>query len=139
MLPILIFFCVYSVMGWAVDTAYRSVHAGRYKPGGFSKAPFSPIYGFAGLFIVAVAPSIAGWHLLLQWAFFTVVLGAFEYVGGAVTHRVFKRRLWDYRRDPWDLHGYTGPQFAAAWGALALVIAHAFHPFLVRLLSSISL
>ena len=139
MLQFVISFCFYSVLGWAIDTAYRSLLARRYKPGGFSKAPFSPIYGLAGLFIVWIAPAVAGWHLLLQWAFFTVVLGAYEYLGGVLTHRVFKRRLWDYRRDPWDLHGHTGPQFAAAWGLLALAVMHVIHPSLTRFLTGINI
>src|SRR5687768_7836443 len=131
------YFCIYSVLGWAVDTTYRSFHAGRYKPGGFSKYPFSPIYGLGGLFILALEPYVLGWHLLVQWAFFAIVLGAFEYLGGLVTHRTFKRRLWDYRKDRWDIDGYTGPQFAAAWGLLALLVLHAMHPSLERISSSL--
>jgi len=133
MTRIVVFFCIYSVFGWSIDTAYRSFVARRWHPGGFSKYPFSPIYGFAALYILAIAPYVRPWPIIAEWAFFTVTLAAFEYIGGVLTHRTFKRRLWDYTKDKWDLNGYTGPQFAAAWGFLALFIIYVMHPFLEQL------
>ncbi|HTK60074.1 MAG TPA: putative ABC transporter permease [Candidatus Baltobacteraceae bacterium] len=134
---VVIYFCVYSVFGWAIDTAYRSFDARRYKAGGFSKLPFSPIYGFAALGIIALAPYVRPWPIPVEWAFFTVVLAAFEYVGGVASHRFFKRRLWDYSKDKWDLNGYTGPGYAAAWGFLALFVIYVMQPFLERTAASL--
>ena len=131
-MEIVFYFCVYSVFGWALDTSHRSFQAKRYKPGGFSRWPFSPIYGFGGLGIVALAPAVADWPLWLAWLFFAVILAAYEYVSGALTHRAFGRRLWNYSKDKYDLHGHTGPGYAAVWGILALFTIHFMHPFLER-------
>jgi uncharacterized membrane protein len=135
-MDVVFYFSVYSVFGWAIDTAYRSFDAHRYTPGGFSKVPFSPIYGFAALYILALEPYVRDWHLLVQWAFFAITLGAFEYIGGVVTLRTFKRRLWDYRDEKWDLNGHTGPQFAAAWGILAIFVIYVMQPFLERFIET---
>lgn len=133
MVNLVIFFCLYSVLGWSIDTAYRSFKARRYAPGGFSKLPFSPIYGFAALGILALAPVVRPWPLLAEWLFFAVALAAYEYLGGVVTRRVFGRRLWNYSKDRWDIHGHTGPSYAAAWATLALLVMHVLQPFLERL------
>lgn len=127
-------FCVYSVLGWCIDTAHRSLRAGRFARGGFSPLPFSPIYGLGGIFIVAAMPMTRPWPLPLEWLFFAATLSFGEYVGGRWTHRVFKRRLWDYRKDPWDLNGYTTPVYAAAWGLLALLVGYVLQPLLDRLI-----
>ena len=137
MIPVIIYFCIYSVFGWAIDTAYRSYDAKRYKPGGFSKYPFSPIYGLAAIYILSIAPYVRAWPILAEWAFFTVTLAALEYTGGVVTHKTFKRRLWDYTKDKWDLNGYTGPQYAAAWGFLALFVIYVMQPFLEKLVPAL--
>jgi uncharacterized membrane protein len=127
---IIVYFCIYSVFGWGIDTASRSFAAKKYKAGGFSKYPFSPIYGFAALGILAAAPYVKGWSILLQWLFFALTLATYEYLSGVVTHRVFKRRLWNYSRDRWDIKGYTGPGYAAVWGVLALLLIKYIQPFL---------
>lgn len=136
MIRILIYFCFYSILGWCVDTAYRSWDAGRFKRGGFSKFPFSPIYGIAGLFIITWAPLISHWHILVEWAFFTLTCSAGEYIGGVVTLHFYKRRLWDYSKDKYDLNGHTGPGYAAAWGTLALIIIYVIQPQLERLVDA---
>ncbi|HJV33010.1 MAG TPA: putative ABC transporter permease [Patescibacteria group bacterium] len=130
----LIFFCAYSVIGWIIDTAARSVRARRYVRGGFSRYPFSPIYGFAALGIMALAPYVRPWPLWGEWLFFAVVLAAYEYVCGALILRRLGRRLWNYSKDKWDIDGHTGPIYAAAWGLLALFTIYLMHPFLERLL-----
>lgn len=134
----LIFFCLYSVIGWVIDTAARSVRARRYVRGGFSRYPFSPIYGFAALGILALAPPVRPWPLWGQWLFFAVTLAAYEYVCGVLTQRVFGRRLWNYSEDKWDIRGYTGPFYAAVWGLLALFTIYLMHPFLERLLARLT-
>lgn len=135
MLSHLFYFCFYSILGWSIDTLYRSLYARRYKPGGFSRYPFSPIYGFAGLGIIWLAPFMRAWPLAGEWAFFAVTFGTYEYLGGVLSQRLFHKRLWNYAKGrPGKLQGYTGPWHASAWGVLAVFVAHVLQPFLEKLL-----
>lgn len=133
-----ILFCFYSVLGWTIDTAHRSWRAGRFTRGGFSKYPFSPIYGLAGVFIVLMAPVVRPWPLPVEWFFFAVTLAFGEYIGGRWTRHFFKRRLWDYTKERWDLNGHTTPVYAAIWATLALLVGYVIQPILDRLLAPLT-
>lgn len=128
-------FIAYSVIGWALDTAYRSYRAGRFARGGFSRYPFSPIYGFGALLAIALAPALRAWPLWAEGLAYALVLGAYEYASGIIVMRALRRRLWDYTGEFMAIGGHTSPLYALAWGLLSLFLVHIMHPFLLRLLA----
>ena len=131
---LVIAFFTYGLIGWTMDTAYRSLEAGRYTRGGFSKAPFSPIYGFGALLAIALAPGLRSWPLWAGGLAYGLILGAYEYASGVVTVRLFRRRLWDYTGEFLNLGGHTSARTALGWGLLGLLLVHVLHPALLRLL-----
>lgn len=70
-------FCIYSVLGWLVESVYMSICNRRLTNRGFAKGPFCPIYGFGAL---------AGYFLLRPFAGNPVLL----YLTGAFTATVFE-------------------------------------------------
>lgn len=129
-LGIIATFYFYSVLGWLLDTAWRSLRVRRYERGGFSKYPFSPIYGFGALFALGLAPLLAVHPLWFQWAFLSLFLGAFEYASGVMIVRTLHRRLWNYTEEPLDFKGHTTPFYAFAWGGLSLLIIYVLQPMI---------
>lgn len=129
-LAIIASFLLYSVFGWGLDTAWRSLRAGRYAHGGFSCYPFSPIYGFGALIALGLAPLLQARPLWLQWLSLALLLGAFEFVSGVLIVKTLHRRLWNYTDEPFDLRGHTTPFYALVWGALALLVVHVTQPVL---------
>jgi uncharacterized membrane protein len=123
-------FCFYSVFGWVLDTIWRSVRGRRYLRGGFSKYPFSPIYGFGALFALGLAPLLQARSLWFQLAFLALFLGAFEYASGILIVKTLHRRLWNYTEEPLDFRGHTTPLYALAWGGLALLAIYVLQPTL---------
>ncbi|WKZ29099.1 MAG: putative ABC transporter permease [Patescibacteria group bacterium] len=121
-------FVFYSIVGWFLDTAWRTLRKHRYTKGGFSKYPFSPIYGFGALIAISLEPVLRTWALWLQWSFLSVLLGAFEYASGVMIVKTLRRRLWNYTDEPLDLEGHTTPYYALAWGALALLVIYVIQP-----------
>lgn len=121
-------FLAYSFIGWLLDTAVRSLLAGRFVRGGFSKLPVAPVYGFGALLALAAAPHIRHWPLLLQGLVLALLLGAYEWLSGEATSRLFRRRLWDYPSNALNLRGFTDAVHAAAWGALGLFLIHVLQP-----------
>ncbi|MFR6329762.1 MAG: putative ABC transporter permease [Eisenbergiella sp.] len=54
-------FCIYSVLGWLVESIYMSICNHRLTNRGFAKGPFCPIYGFGalvGYFCCVLLPGI---------------------------------------------------------------------------------
>lgn len=126
-------FVVYSVLGWSLDAAYRSYHAGRFTRGGFTRYPFSPIYGLGALLIVSLHPFISPLPIWAEGLVYAVLLTAYEYMGGVYCVLVFKRRFWNYSRSRWNLHGHTALENAAIWAVLALLLVYGIHPILLLL------
>ena len=65
-------FCIYSILGWFVESVYMSFCNRRLTNRGFAKGPFCPIYGIGAL---------AGYFLLRPFAGNPVML----YLAGAFT------------------------------------------------------
>lgn len=123
-------FLLYSVFGWVLDTAWRSLRAGRYARGGFSRHPFSPIYGFGALIALGLAPLLYPQPLWLQWLGLSLLLGAFEFLSGVLIVKTLHHRLWNYTDEPFDLRGHTTPFYALVWGGLALLVIYVTQPAL---------
>ena len=91
-------FLVYGILGWGIDSGYRSLSERRWTSRNALKPlPICPIYGFGALFVLAMDSSLAGsvaWPL--RGLIYGVVLALFEAVSGIVTQRVTGKRLWNY-------------------------------------------
>ena len=48
-----IYFFIYSVLGWIVETLYCRLLDGKWTNRGFLFGPYCPIYGFGSLLIIA--------------------------------------------------------------------------------------
>lgn len=136
MTPILaaVSFLLYGVIGWTIDTGYRSFEARRFVRGGFSRYPFSPVYGFGALLAISVSPLFRPWPIWAEGAAYALVMGAYEYASGAIVVAALKRRLWDYRRDRWNIGGHTSPFHACVWALLSLLVVYVLHPAVAALI-----
>lgn len=119
-------FCIYSVLGWLVESVYMSMCNRRLTNRGFAKGPFCPIYGIGAL---------AGYFLLRPFAGNPVLLyltGAFtatvfEYLVGKVMLRLFGEVWWDYKEKPFNYQGIVCLESTIAWGFYALIIIGYLH------------
>ena len=125
---IILSFLVYSILGWVLDSLKRSWDDRRWITGGFTFLPFAPIYGFGALIVLLLAPAIQSWHLISQFLILTIILGAFEYLGGLYCEIAFHKKLWDYSKVKFNLQGRTDLFHAIAWGVLALMLIYFIHP-----------
>ncbi|NPV27792.1 MAG: putative ABC transporter permease [Firmicutes bacterium] len=49
---LILFFSFYSLLGWIIETLFKSVHAKRFVNSGFLSGPFCPVYGFGALLVI---------------------------------------------------------------------------------------
>ena len=49
----ILFFAIYSFLGWVLETAFASIIHRKFINRGFLIGPFTPIYGFGGIIIVS--------------------------------------------------------------------------------------
>ena len=111
----LLFFYLYSFVGWVWESCYVSVKKGRWVNRGFLNGPFLPIYGFGAVTILISTMSVRDSVPLI---FLLGMLGAtvLEYVTGACMERMFHVRYWDYSNQKLNLNGHICLTSSLAWG-----------------------
>ena len=119
-------FCIYSVLGWLVESIYMSICNHRLTNRGFAKGPFCPIYGFGALVGYFLLRPFAGNPVLLYLtgAFIATV---FEYLVGRAMLRIFGEVWWDYREKPFNYQGIVCLESTIAWGFYAVIIIGYLH------------
>ncbi|WP_019912166.1 putative ABC transporter permease [Paenibacillus sp. HW567] len=138
----LLFFAVYALGGWLLETGYASVRQRRFVNRGFMFGCFCPIYGFGALLIIHAAewtegrisdPSVRGVVLICVSA---VLVTWLEYITGLIMDKVFQRRWWDYSGNQWNLGGYVCVEYSLLWGGIAYLLTAFLHPAVSGVLAS---
>ncbi len=124
----LLFFFIYSVLGWLWEMLYVSPRERKLVNRGFLHGPWLPIYGFAGIIIIAATRHIAD-HTVLVFLCGLIGGTALEYFSGALIDKLFNVRYWDYSNRPLNIKGYIWLPYCIAWGFLAIIFTKYIQPF----------
>lgn len=122
----------YGLLGWAIDTAYRSILSGGYAPGTW--IPYYsvayPVGAFVALYVHTHFSHFRRWYtqFVMQATAATVV----EYISGLLAIQFLGRRLWDYSASSLNLHGLVDAWHTFLWGIVCLILVHVIDPYLVR-------
>ena len=122
----LLYFFMYSFLGWVWESCYVSVLQHKWINRGFIKGPFLPLYGSGAIMMLLVSQPFAD---NLIGVYFAGVVGAtlLEYVTGALMEALFKVRYWDYSSQKFNLHGYICLTSSIAWGFLTIFMTEIIH------------
>lgn len=129
---ILLYFIVYSFLGWIIDTSYRSVLSGYFAPNSVTVLPFTPIYGFGALLIIWLSWSMKKRGLWQEFIVYALAATALEYAGALFSIRVLGRQLWDYSALSYNFNGHISLEHSIAWGVLGLFLVHYLHTFIKK-------
>lgn len=122
----LIFFFIYSFIGWVWESCYVSVRKRRWVNRGFLHGPMLPIYG-SGAVVILVSTIGVREHPWLIFIFGLVAATALEYVTGAVMERMFHVRYWDYSNQKLNVHGYICASSSLCWGVFSVLLVRFVH------------
>lgn len=132
---------VFSFAGWLWETIYVSYLAGELVDRGFFLFPVCPIYGscLVLLYFLLGTPdhpqgllrrfekSSARYPIYIIFAGLVPTL--VELVVGAFFHKVFGVRLWDYRANPFNFHGYICLYNSLFWAfGITFVMRFVYQP-----------
>ena len=123
----MLYFAIFSILGWVVEVIFSALKRGRFVNRGFNSGPVCPIYGFCVALLRLILHPIAHTWLLLYLA--SVLLAtAVELVTGFVMDKLFDAKWWDYSENKYNLGGYVCLRFSLIWGAFCTLIAKVFFP-----------
>ncbi len=114
-------FFAFSLIGWVIDSAYRSFTDGKLVWAGYFRLlPICPIYGVGGLVLLYFLKYSGAIPTFLQILIGAVLMVLVEYAGGIFSERVLNVRLWDYSLRRWHIGGHIDGLHSLYW--LVLVI-----------------
>ena len=129
---LILYFFLYSFLGWCTEIAYAAVRHKKFMNRGFLNGPFCPVYGF-GMVLVLIffGPELDSFlFLALGCGAVAVVL---EFFTGALMERVFHCKWWDYSGYKSNLGGYVCLPFSCLWGIAAAACITFLQPWLRQL------
>lgn len=126
---IVLYFFMYSFLGWVHEFIYVLIEQRRFKWVTFLRMPITPIYGLGSIAIILlVSPYVHNPFLvfLLSAAIATIV----EYVGHILIEKLFHVQLWNYDDKRFNFQGRVALINSLGFGILALLLVYVIHPFL---------
>lgn len=136
---LVLFFSVYSFLGWVLETVSCSICAKKFINRGFLNGFFCPIYGFGAVIIIKTLECSSyifksyNDSLIAGIVLSTILVTALEYVTGFILDKFFDCRYWDYNNVPLNFNGYICIPYALLWGLLALALIEGIHPVISRM------
>ena len=121
-----LFFFIYSFIGWVWECRFVSVRKRRWVNRGFMYGPMLPIYGFGALAVLISTIRVRD-SIPLIFLFGMVGATLLEYVTGAVMERLFNVKYWDYSNQKFNLNGYICLTSSLGWGLFSVLLVKFVH------------
>lgn len=121
-----LFFFIYSFIGWVWECCFVSVRKRRWVNRGFMYGPMLPIYGFGALAVLISTIRVRD-SIPLIFLFGMVGATLLEYVTGAVMERLFNVKYWDYSNQKFNLNGYICLTSSLGCGLFSVLLVKFVH------------
>ena len=121
-----LFFFIYSFIGWVWECCFVSVRKRRWVNRGFMYGPMLPIYGFGALAVLISTIRVRD-SIPLIFLFGMVGATLLEYVTGAAMERLFNVKYWDYSNQKFNLNGYICLTSSLGWGLFSVLLVKFVH------------
>jgi Predicted membrane protein len=137
---LILFFTIYSFLGWVLETAFASITAKKFVNRGFLKGPICPIYGFGAVLVIQLSKLLSNAFenhfalLFLNILFSIILVTILEYITGLFLEKIFQCKWWDYSDNSFNLHGYICLKYSLLWGLLAFLLIQLMHPIISQVI-----
>ena len=116
-----LYFIVYSVLGWCMETVFCSWRQGHFVPRGFLYGPLCPIYGVGVLMMICWFQPLMDWPIIFYVAA-TVGMTSWEYFVGWFLEATTHVKYWDYSDHRFNIKGRVCLTIALTWGVLSYLV-----------------
>ncbi|PKM93174.1 MAG: hypothetical protein CVU84_17145 [Firmicutes bacterium HGW-Firmicutes-1] len=132
----ILFFALYSFIGWVLETIFASALQRKFINRGFLIGPFTPIYGFSAILIIlllvwiSISEQNALITLIKNILLSTLMVTTLEFITGYLLEKIFHSKWWDYSDNFLNFKGYICFKYSILWGVLAFALIQIVHPFM---------
>lgn len=135
---IVLYFAVYSVIGWICETIFCSVSAKKLVGRGFLTGPYCPIYGIGAVLLWEILYPMAQKlvSLPLVFAVSMVVTSFLEYVTSWTLEKLFNMSWWDYSGKRFNLKGRISLRNSFLYGFMGVALIYIIQPVVIKLITA---
>lgn len=126
-----LYFFIYSFLGWLLETAFCLVTLGVFNKRGFLYGPVCPMYGFAAVLMIQMLKNVKT-NTLGKFTICMIFFTVFEYIVAVVLESLFGLRWWDYSNEVLNFQGRVSLPYSIAWGILGVIFVEKIHPFVEK-------
>lgn len=134
---IVMYFFIYAILGWILETVFCLVTLGKFTKRGFLYGPLCPMYGFAAVAMIQLLKKVKT-RTIGKFCICMIVFTIFEYVVAVVLESLFGLRWWDYSNEALNFQGRISLPYSIAWGIIGVIFIDKIHPFVKRNLEKYS-
>lgn len=124
---LIIFFFIYAVIGWLLETLYCVYTLGHFEKRGFLYGPLCPIYGY-GVIILLVVLKPFNKNKITLFISSAIIFSVFEYLVSYGLDALFAMKFWDYTNDAYNINGRIALWFSVIWGFFGILFLNYIHP-----------
>lgn len=124
-----IYFLVFAIIGWLLETAFSFYSLGHFTKRGFLFGPLCPIYGWGALILIMFFRRYKKKHNLKLFFYAAIVFSVFEYLVSFGMEALFSLKWWDYTQEFLNLNGRISIFYSFAWGIIAILFINFVYPF----------
>ena len=135
---LVVYFLVYSFLGYVSEVIYCSVGQKRLVNRGFLYGPWLPIYGFGGLIVVIFLDPLSAYPVAVFVCAF-LLTSILEYFTSWLLEKLFSVKLWDYSKMKVNINGRVCLLNSTLFGIMGLVAEYIVQPFMSRIVHDIPL
>lgn len=125
----ILYFFIYSFLGWVLETIFCLVTLGEFHKRGFLYGPVCPIYGFAAIILIKTLKRVQT-NFVGKFIISFVSFSAFEYAVSVILEALFGLRWWDYSNEVLNFQGRISLAYSIAWGILGVIFVQNIHPYI---------
>lgn len=112
---LIMWFLMYSMMGWLVESIYMSICNKKLTNRGFARGPFCPIYGVGALSVYFILRPYS-YNNILLFLLGSLCATTLEFLTAILMKKIFGDFWWDYNEKPFNYKGIICLESSIAWG-----------------------
>ena len=124
----LLYFLLFSFLGWVLETFYSVYELGHFTKRGFLYGPLCPIYGWGALILIMFFNKYKCKSVKL-FICAAIIFSIFEYAVSYAMDALFATKWWDYSNEFFNLNGRISIFYSFVWGIAAILFVNNIYPF----------
>lgn len=131
---LLLYFLLFSFLGWLLETFYSLYELGHFTKRGFLYGPLCPIYGWGALILILYFSKYKRKSIKLFFSA-AIIFSIFEYAVSYGMDALFAAKWWDYTNEFFNLNGRISLFYSFVWGIAAILFINNIYPFFKKKLN----